>query len=193
MGKTILAQALCEDEAVRKAFPDGIVWITAGKEGGTDLVSRMREVGAELGGDLAGYDTPEHSKKRYRSLLRDKAVLIVVDDVLRASDVEPFQAVSRRSRLLFTTRDSSIANDVQADLVTAGVLTEEQLRLLLAKSAHVASQALPAEAQGIVREAAGLPLALAMLGGMLRDKPLKFWAHVLQRCVARNWRESCSG
>lgn len=32
IGKTVLAKALTDDEVVREAFPDGIVWITAGKE-----------------------------------------------------------------------------------------------------------------------------------------------------------------
>jgi len=32
IGKTVLAQALCHDEIVQQAFPDGIVWITIGKE-----------------------------------------------------------------------------------------------------------------------------------------------------------------
>ena len=31
IGKTILAQALCHDEVVQQAYPDGIVWITAGQ------------------------------------------------------------------------------------------------------------------------------------------------------------------
>ena len=32
IGKTVLAKALTDDEVVQRAFPDGIVWITAGKE-----------------------------------------------------------------------------------------------------------------------------------------------------------------
>ncbi len=32
IGRTVLAKVLTEDEVVQRAFPDGIVWITAGKE-----------------------------------------------------------------------------------------------------------------------------------------------------------------
>lgn len=32
IGKTVLANALTDDEVVQRAFPDGIVWITAGKD-----------------------------------------------------------------------------------------------------------------------------------------------------------------
>ena len=45
IGKTVLAQALCRDDVVQQAFPDGVVWVTAGKESAYDLVTRLREVG----------------------------------------------------------------------------------------------------------------------------------------------------
>src|SRR5690349_7539838 len=32
MGKTVLAQAFCHDESVRRTFPDGIYWLTLGQE-----------------------------------------------------------------------------------------------------------------------------------------------------------------
>ena len=57
IGKTVLARALTEDEVVQRAFPDGIVWITAGKERKRDFVEKMREVAKALGDDLGRYDT----------------------------------------------------------------------------------------------------------------------------------------
>ena len=44
IGKTVLATALCRDTAVQRAFPDGIAWITIGREWDGDFVTRMREV-----------------------------------------------------------------------------------------------------------------------------------------------------
>ena len=49
IGKTVLAQALAADEAVRDAFPDGIAWCTVGQESTNDFVTRMREVRRALG------------------------------------------------------------------------------------------------------------------------------------------------
>ena len=57
IGKTVLAKALTDDEVVQRAFPDGIVWITAGKERKRDFIAEMREVAKALGDDLSGYDT----------------------------------------------------------------------------------------------------------------------------------------
>ena len=56
IGKTVLAKALTDDEVVQRAFPDGIVWITAGKERKRDFIEEMREVAKALGDDLSGYD-----------------------------------------------------------------------------------------------------------------------------------------
>ena len=62
IGKTVLAQALCHDEVVQQAFPDGIIWITAGKESADDLVTRLREVGErpERRSDRLRHATREH-------------------------------------------------------------------------------------------------------------------------------------
>src|SRR5205085_3088246 len=179
IGKTVLAQALCHDEVVQQAFPDGIIWITAGKESAVDLITRLREVGKGLNDDLIGYDTQLGSINRYRTILREKAALIVVDDVWDARDIEPFRAESPRSRLLFTTRDGSIADAIGAEQVVAGLLTPEQSRMLFAQWAKLQPKDLPPEAADIIRESGRLPLALAMLGAMLREKPRAYWTLVL--------------
>jgi hypothetical protein len=44
------------DEVGQQAFPDGIIWITVGKEAAFDIVTRMREVGKALNDDLTRYD-----------------------------------------------------------------------------------------------------------------------------------------
>jgi hypothetical protein len=179
IGKTILAQALCHDEVVQQAFPDGIVWITVGKEPAYSLVDRMREVGKALKDDLAGYDTELGCINRYRTVMREKAALIVVDDVWRSGDVEPFRAESPRSRLLFTTRNASIAAAVGAEELIADLLTPAQSRELLARWCGLKPEELPPEPEDIIRECGCLPLALAMIGAMLRGKPDAFWRHVV--------------
>jgi hypothetical protein len=94
IGKTILAQAICADDVTQQAFPDGIIWVTIGKESGRDFVTHMREVAKGLNDDLSRYDTGEGSIHQYRTTLRGKAALIVLDDVWDARDVEPFRADS---------------------------------------------------------------------------------------------------
>jgi hypothetical protein len=51
----------------------------------------MREIGKALGDDPARYDTLEASIIRLRTLLQNKAMLLVLDDIWNASDVETFR------------------------------------------------------------------------------------------------------
>lgn len=81
IGKTILAQALSHDEVVQQAFPDGVIWTTAGKEPTYDLITRMQEVRRGLGDEPAGKESELQCINRYRTAMQAKAALIVVDDV----------------------------------------------------------------------------------------------------------------
>jgi hypothetical protein len=179
IGKTVLAQALCHDEVVQQAFPDGVIWVTVGKESTADVVTRMREVGKQLGDDLARYDNETGCRNQYRSTIRSKAALIVVDDVWRARDLDPLRAEgSPRSRLLFTTRDASIAAAVGAHEHVSDLLTEEQSRDVLARWSGTEITELPPPADDLIRKCGRLPLALSMVGAMLCGKPQGMWKRV---------------
>jgi hypothetical protein len=54
------------------------------------------------------------------------------------------------------------------------VLTEEQSREFLARQSELKAEALPPEASDLIHECGRLPLALAMIGAMLRGKPVAF-------------------
>ncbi len=181
IGKTVLAQALCHDEVVQQAFPDGVVWITIGNESSFDPLTRMREVGKALGDKPSRYNNLLAAKNQYRSTIRKKAALIVVDDVWRSSDLEPLRAEdSPRSRLLFTTRDASIAAAMGAREHDASLLSEEQSREVLARWSRTEITNLPPIAAELIKECDKLPLALSMVGAMLRRKPTAVWRTVLR-------------
>src|ERR1019366_3871180 len=180
IGKTVLAKALTEDEVVQRAFPDGIVWITAGKERKRDFIEEMREVAKALGDDLSGYDSALACEHQYRTTIASKAALIVVDDVWSKDDIEPLMAESPRSRFLFTTRDASIGRFVSAHEHRADLLDVAQSRQLLASWARVPIAELPTAGDELIAECGRLPLALSVVGAMLRGAPDKFWWDTLQ-------------
>ena len=179
IGKTILARALGHDEVVQQAFPDGIAWTTIGKGVAHNLTARMQEVRRALGDEPDPEETEIQCINRYRTLLEEKAALVIVDDIWRTADIEPFLAESRRSRLLFTARDGAIAAATRTVEHMADPLTPDQARALLARWAGYMPNALPAEAADLVQECGRLPLALSMTGAMLRGKPAAYWGHVL--------------
>jgi hypothetical protein len=179
IGKTVLAKALTDDEVVQRAFPDGIVWITAGKERKRDFIEEMLEVAKALGDDLTGYDTALACENRYRTTIASKAALVVIDDVWSLSDIQPLLADSPRSRFLFTTRDASIGRFVAAREHRADLLAPNQARELLASWANLSVKKLPPSANEIVDQCGRLPLALSVIGAMLRDTDEQFWKATL--------------
>jgi hypothetical protein len=182
IGKTVLAQALCRDEAIQASFPDGVVWIKIGERPtDADLVSQMREAARAAGCSAESFDTLDRSSNLLRSLLIDKMVLLVLDDVWDSASVYHFQPSddARFCRLLFTTRDDEIAAAVGAHSHPLDILNDQQSRQLLATYAGREEGYLPEEAVGILRECHGLPLALAMVGALLRNKSPQFWGDVL--------------
>jgi len=179
IGKTVLAQALTHDEVVQQAFPDGIAWVTAGKDRQRDFVAEMREVAKALGDDLIRYENSEACKNQYRTTIADKAALIVVDDVWSKSDIEPLLAESRRSRFLFTTRDASIGRFVGAREHTAELMDFAQARDLLSFWANLTPSELPAEADALISECGRLPLAVSVVGAMLRGAGRESWKDTL--------------
>jgi hypothetical protein len=184
VGKTTLAQMLCHDRVVQDAFPDGVIWVGLGRDIG-DLVPKIREVGRALGDDPKHYDTSEGSSNRLRTILRKKSALIVLDDVWKLDDVEPFLADAPASCLLITTRQQNISISLRAKLVTVATLSETQSLEVLARWTRIEKAKLPREAALVVRECGRLPLALAMIGGLIYSSILKgrldAWAAALHR------------
>ena len=172
-GKTVVAQALFHDEVIQQAFPDGLVWVTVGREPTYDVNAKLREIATVLGG---ASDPQMSSETAYRTTLRDKAALIVIDDIWSKAHLEPFLAESPRSRFLFTTRDSAIARFSGAQELKLGPLDEAQSRELLALWAGLEPLRLPPAARDVLRECGGLPLALSTIGAMLNGTEPTEWA-----------------
>jgi len=168
IGKTVLAQALFKDEVVREAFPDGLVWITVGREPTRDLAASLRQIAHALGAPANESVAPE---TLYRTTIADKAALIVIDDIWSKADLDPFLAESPRSRFLFTTRDAAIARFSGAREHRVDLLDDPQARELLALWAG----ALAPAADYILRECGGLPLALSTVGALLRGATPAEW------------------
>jgi WD40 repeat protein len=179
IGKTLLAQSLCHDEAIQQAFPDGVLWVTAGQKPVHSLRDRINEIRSALNDQHGQTESELACINRYRSLLRDKTVLLVVDDVWRVTDIEPFLVESARSCVLFTTRDTSIAASLGARECRADLLSLQKSREILARYSGVTFGELPREAELLIEQCGRLPLALAMVGAMLRGKPPVFWQRVL--------------
>jgi 1,2-phenylacetyl-CoA epoxidase catalytic subunit len=164
IGKSVLAAALCRDDAIQNAFPDGIVWVTIGREPG-QLVEQMRLIGTRLGDDAAHYRSQSEATARLRELLPTKSALIVLDDVWDGDHLKLFIADAPRCRVLFTSRDAGLATspDFTAELIQLGTLKPEEALQLLRDRVGDDDPAYPE----IARRLGYLPLALALVGAQM--------------------------
>ena len=180
IGKSVLAAALARNREVRQSYPDGIVWISFGQHlTRDDLLSRLRELVRHLGGEATFQSLPE-GQGVLRELLQNKAVLLVLDDVWRASDAKEFDHLGPRCRMLVTTRDKGILDTLHGELVPVSLFTETEALQLLADAVGLEVSTLPAEAREAADECGLLPLALALSGAIAKKRGGDFHS-VLER------------
>ena len=97
-----------------------------------------------------------------------KACLLVLDDLWRLRDAEPFDVLGPRSRLLTTTRDADLLVALGAGKLPLDVLSEDLALELLASWSGQARQALPPVARQVAESCGYLPLALALAGARIQ-------------------------
>ena len=61
-----------------------------------------------MAGEARSYASPNEARVQLQQLFNGKAVLLVLDDLWRLEDAEPFDVLGPRSRLLVTTRDADL-------------------------------------------------------------------------------------
>ncbi len=178
IGKSFLVSMLAQDKEVQCAFPDGVFWITLGQN--PDLKLRQRDLVKMLGDNSPVFQDLQQSKVYLSELLKDKNCLLIIDDVWNSSHAEPFDVLCSPSRMVITSRDSKLINDFNAQPFEIKLLSEQQAIALLALRSGQHEENLPDEAYEVARECGYLPLALAMVGSMVRGKPNR-WENILYK------------
>ncbi|MGX1886477.1 NB-ARC domain-containing protein [Streptomyces sp. NPDC055287] len=178
IGKTVLAAAVARDQRVRESFPDGVLWVTLGRE--RDITRSQAALAGELGDGDRAFAEPEQGTARLRTLLEARSCLLVVDDVWSERDLDAFDVLGPHGRRMVTTRDAR-AGGVAAVGHLVSALPEDLALELLTKWA---GQDVDQERSGeIIRACGGLPLALSMIGAMVRGRR-DGWDNVLAKLRA---------
>lgn len=103
-GKTMLAKALSHDRDVRKILNDNEpLWITLGKEPG-NLIGKVEDLIFRLTRERPGYTSIDAAINELESLLDNRKILLVIDDVWDEDDLKPFLEGGTRCARLVTTR-----------------------------------------------------------------------------------------
>jgi Flp pilus assembly protein TadD len=178
IGKSVLAAMLARDEEVRHSFPDGILWVTLGQN--PALTLRQLDLAKMLGDSSQMFQDVQQGRVHLSELLAHKACLVILDDVWQSKHAEAFNALGQRCKMLITTRDNKVLQELGAVGYLLGLLEDEEALTLLALWAKQEKETLPPEAYEVVRECGNLPLALAMIGALVQGKPDR-WGNVLHK------------
>nr|MDZ7999891.1 NB-ARC domain-containing protein [Aulosira sp. DedVER01a] len=161
VGKSTIAAALAHDAEVQTRFCDGILWATLGQQ--PDVLSLLSGWVQALGDYSFKPTSVEATSTQLRTLLYDKAVLLVVDDAWNTKDAQAFNVGGARCQVLVTTRDASIADALAASTYSLDIMTDAQAMELLTKK--LGREITGTERQSAAKLAKGvgyLPLALEL-------------------------------
>lgn len=164
IGKTTLAASLAQDPEVQARFPDGVLWVTLSQH--PDVLSLLMDWIQALGDYDFRTTLPEGASAHLRTLLHDKACLLVVDDAQQADHARAFLVGGDRCRALITSRDPALGHSVGARVYDLDVMAESQaLALFEARLGPLGSD--QEQAMALARELGHLPLALELVAAQV--------------------------
>ncbi|MCA9903345.1 MAG: hypothetical protein KC547_05770 [Anaerolineae bacterium] len=176
-GKSTTVATLAHDRAVAQQFPDGVLWASLGEA--PDIFGALDAWAAAFKlRDPGRARKVEEISALLTAVLRDKRVLLIVDDVWRAEHVVPFRVGGQSCALILTSRLNDVATELapsSADIYRLPLLDEAHgLELLKTLSPETVLD-YPEEAQQLVRDLEGLPLALHVAGRLLHTEARLGW------------------
>lgn len=167
IGKSVLATAFAHDRKVRFAFPDGIVWLTAGQK--PSMYELYRAVGVALGDDLINYPDETTARQNAQKALADKKCLLILDDVWELPVGRAFRDLisGTSARLLITTRNLQINDLLNANEYRLKLIDKSQaadyLRSWVGDDPDLAT---------IAEKLGYLFLALKLAGALMKENDL---------------------
>ncbi|KAL2230126.1 UNVERIFIED_CONTAM: putative disease resistance protein [Sesamum indicum] len=194
IGKTTLAKLLYNDPLLVKHF-DNRAWAAIGQDfQARDILETMLlslASGLRSKNEIAEMETMELMEQLYQAQ-KGRRYLIVLDDLWSEEAWDnlrfAFPDDCNGSRILITTwsiRVAAIATDV---LEVPPLGMAESWQLFEIKSGlndpdieYIAADKMEVIGKEIVGHCAGVPLAIAVIGGILRAKNLEYWDLILHR------------
>jgi hypothetical protein len=167
LGKSVLATALVLDEEVQARFADGILWVTLGQN--PDVQTMLGDWIRELDKSREAFsaNTLEAASRYQDTLLAEKRMLLLVDDVWNAAHADWFRVGGAGCRVLITTREAQVDG---ADYYSLDLMSEESaidlVRQKLKNQWHAEQEA---EVKTFAKSLGYLPLALDLAANQVKE------------------------
>ncbi len=165
-GKTTLVRALCQAERLQGIFNDGILWVPLGQK--PDLLKLIGGCINMLAKERPTLIDLQDATREFVSLLGDRRILIVIDDLWDYSHIKPFMQGGSRCVRLITTRNLHTLPP-NTTIFTLDVLEIEQSVALLTNNLEITDFYLKPFHE-LANLLGNLPLALELARGVLRQR-----------------------
>lgn len=167
VGKTSLAIHLAH--ALRDDFPDGVLWAHAATD---EPMAIAENWAAAYGYDFSSLPDLDSRARAVRTLLTEKRVLVVLDDVTSAARIRPLLPTTGSCTILLTTRNLDLATALGAHPLPLKELSPTDGRQLLTRI--IGAQRVEQDETATVaigRLLHNLPLALTIAARYLASRP----------------------
>jgi tetratricopeptide (TPR) repeat protein len=173
-GKTEMAAQLAWDKQLMEHFKDGVLWVGLGPNPSEDdLAYRLADWALAVGVAQERLRILPDSRaiaSEMSGMIAGRELLLVIDDAWDDQSASIFKVGLPGSAHLLTTRLARVADDfAESEPVAVPELDDEAARALLAQYVPEVVQQRPEEIARCLQAAAGLPLALILVGLYLRD------------------------
>ena len=129
-GKTTLAKAICFDDRIRVAFDDGILWMQFREDMSSgDILNLLNTQIRLLAADETPFTEITVASTRFRDLLADRNILIVLDDVWKESYLR--HCIHEDTSYLITTRIEDVVIEADAESTQVDEMSDAQSYALL--------------------------------------------------------------
>lgn len=177
VGKSTIVAALAHDPDIAQAFPDGVLWTSLGEAPNllAELMVWAEALHLTSPGQVSQLET---ITAQLQTVLRNKRMLLIVDDLWHREHALPFNVGGHACALVMTSRLYEVAQALAPtsyDLYRLPVLTDEPALKLLAILSPETVASHPDEAHALVRDLEGLPLALQVAGRLLQSEAHLGW------------------
>ncbi|KAF5445098.1 hypothetical protein F2P56_034176 [Juglans regia] len=191
IGKTEMAKEIERRVKSENLFHKVAIAVVSQKPSLTKIQGELAEM---LGPKLEAESLHVRANELYSRLTKNKNVLVILDDVWEHLDlgaIGVIDAVKQKScKILLTSRNEEACNAMRIQKIfPVGLLSEEEAWNLFVEIAGdcINTSDLISIAKKVAEECARLPLAIAIVGGALRNKSdKKEWKAALQQLIISN-------
>ena len=177
VGKSSIVATLAHQRDIAQQFADGILWASLGEDPGILAQLAIWADALHLS-DHGRTNKIDEASAQLTAALRDKRMLLIVDDVWRTEHAAPFRVGGQMCAMVITTRLNDVAialAPTASDLYRLPVLTDRAALELLSQLTPETTTQYPDEARELALNLEGLPLAIHVAGRMLHTEARLGW------------------